>query len=102
MSRQLWTYALASMSYGFGRKAIMMKDAHVKQYNYTTYKYNTVPVLNVDKVWIVGLSTLCVATLAPLYIVKDLRQIEARSRGIEKHYGFGEDEYSSLLDCVFS
>lgn len=97
-------YMFGSAAYGFARKVCHMSNAppvHGK-YDADTRTFTRVPMLLVDKVVVVGLSTLIAPILLPLNIYNDVKWLEIKLSGINPadHTVFDAD-YRMSIDYLF-
>lgn len=92
------SYIGATTTYGFIRKCIHMKDATIKTIKYDEKENkiieNKLPILLVDKIQIVLVSTIWSPILSSLYLSNDFKRLELACRDINpEDYEFKDSYY---------
>lgn len=99
MEKLLNKYYIATMCYGFLRKAYQLNDATVQK-PYPKHQEKT-PMLFGDKVMVTFLSTLGTPILFPIHLCRDLNQFHIYSQGLNpKDYTYVEKRKNG--DYLFS
>lgn len=96
-------YFGTTLSYGFVRKAIEMKNATMEYRDYEKRENKRVPMLMCDKITTTLASMVMSITLWPMYLYNDLRKLELACRKVDlKPEWYGITEKKSANDYWFT
>lgn len=76
MNSRVALYFAGSVAYGCARKINDLKDAKIEIYDRENHDYKVVPMLITDKAAIMATSCIAAPALLPIYVMKDLAQVE--------------------------
>lgn len=69
-------YFIRAATFGFVRKVFQLQNATVRTYDYKKQEEKRLPMLLVDKVAVVGASTILSPVLLPIFVYNDLKSLE--------------------------
>lgn len=75
-NKQVVTYCLGSMTYGFVRRVHQVKDAHFYKLDKRKVEYKRVPMLLIDKTLSVTAATCIAPVMFPIIVYQDLAWLE--------------------------